>query len=448
MRRYDEAMQTPRIARIATALSAFLVASASSLAATDHFVGPGQAHAQIAGAIAVAQNGDRVFVMAGTYDNFLLEKAIEVRGAGATQTHIGNVDRGIGTRVSAIPAGAVATISDMGFVVSSVGVVNDYPLLAISDNPGTVVLQSVSVNQAAAPHFGAGLSVTDTARLIAQSSVLRGSTGSALGGAGESGVVARDSLLVLSDTFVRAGDFQAAAFAFGQPGAPAMRVVNCELELARVDARGGSGGVDSFTGASFPGGAAIELRNSHAVISGGPQNFLQGGEAPLLSTSSGGPALHLLAASSTTRAFDVVLVGGSNGLRGGTGPSLLVSADSITEHVAVRFPTLAVLGSPAPLGSNVVFEHSGESSSVVLRAYSAGIGQAFALPYVAGSLHLQPKSVLFLPVIALDGDGLRTSSAAVPALPALAGAHVWVQCVELAGIELRVSNPARLSFVR
>lgn len=408
-------------------------------------MGPGHPHAQITSAIEAAGPGDRIFVMPGTYDDFWLEKALEVRGVGPGLTRIAGFEPGSRTRVSGIAAGQVATLAEMSFETLAVGVTTAHPVLDVSGNAGTVVLQRVSVNAAASlAHIGPGLRVANTERLIVQSCVLRGSLGSEFGVVGESGLVAKDSALFISNSTVLATDFEFGAFIPGAPGAPAMRVEDCTLELLRVEARGGLGGADFFSGSPFNGGPALELVHSTAQIRGGSKNLLKGGPTLSSSFAFGGPGVALTTFSNVQLTSDAQVEGGVSG-SGELADPFQMNPGTLLTVLLTRWPTLAALGGPVALGTSVQLEHSGEPGSVVLRAVSPGLAPLFVLPPLGGPLHLNATGAFFLPATVLGADGQQTSSAAIPAL---AGSHVWSQSIELEPFGVLASNPARIAFGR
>lgn len=439
-------MKVTRCARVASLALTALLCSASSLSAADHFVGPGQPHAQITSAIAAASPGDRVFVMAGTYEPFVLDKALEVRGSGPDLTRIGSSSPGGRTVIFGIASGAIATVADMSFEELSSVFTTGGPLLDVDNNHGTVVLQRVSVHEAASiPHVGEGVRVRTTTRMIAQSCLLRGPLGPQSGGPGSPGLLAMRSSVQLIDTAVIGSDFTQFPFVTGAPGAPGMVVADGALDLVRVEVRGGSGGLDELIGETFDGGAGLVLTNAHAEIRGGPNNLLKGGPALLGGVAEGGPGIVLFSGSVAQLMADVHVEGGVNG-SGSLADPFQVTFGTTLANIPVLWPTLAVLGAPAPLGTNALFEHSGQAGSVVLRAIAPGLASEFFLAPIGGALSLGAAGAFFLPAVTLDAGGLRTSSAAVPALPALAGAHVWSQCIELAGSALLASNPARIAI--
>ena len=69
-----------------------------------------------------------------------------------------------------------------------------------------------------------------------------------------------------------------------------------------------------------------------------------------------------------------------------------------------------------------------------------------AIAGVDGIAHVDLSAWSPLPLVLLDGQGLGSLPLAVPAQPALAGAHLWFQSVEIAGPAARLSNVARFGI--
>jgi len=439
-------MKITRCVRVAPLAVALLLCSASSLSAADHFVGPGQPHAQLHSAIAAAAPGDRVFVMAGTYEPFVLDKALEVRGAGPASTRIGSSSPGGRTLIFGIASGASATVADMSFEELSSVFTTGGPLLEAANNAGTIVLQRISVHEAASiPHVGEGLRVRNTTRLIAQSCSLHGALGSQSGGPGFPGLLATRSSVQLIDTSVIGSDFTQFPFITGEPGSAGMVVIDGSLDLVRTQVRGGSGGLDDLIGETFDGGAGLVLMNARAEIRGGPSNLLKGGPALLGGVAEGGPGLALVSGSEAQLMADVQVEGGVSG-SGALADPFQIGFGTTLATVPIDWPTLAVLGAPTPLGANVQLEHSGGAGSLQLPAISPTLAPEFFIAPIGGALSLGAAGSFFLPAVALDASGHQASTVAVPVLPALAGAHVWSQCIELEGSALLASNPVRIAI--
>jgi hypothetical protein len=145
-------------------------------AAADLFVGPGQPYAETHEAIAAAAPGDRIFVAPGIYAAFELDKPVEIRGAGPTVTRVSDFLTLQGATVAGIPAGAVATLASLGLEHADPTGTTDQPLLEISGNPGTVVLQDVHVNVIS---FAQPLSARGSPRPTPAGSCCRAATSSA-----------------------------------------------------------------------------------------------------------------------------------------------------------------------------------------------------------------------------------------------------------------------------
>ena len=96
-----------RAGMLALTLTALLVVGAPAASAATLQVCPsGCAFTTIAGALAVAANGDAIEIAAGTYaGGFTIDKKVSLHGAGADQTTISG-----GRAVVTVAAGVSATI--------------------------------------------------------------------------------------------------------------------------------------------------------------------------------------------------------------------------------------------------------------------------------------------------------------------------------------------------
>jgi len=415
--------------------------------AADLYVGPGHPYAQIDQAIAAAAPGDRIFVEAGLFEVFHLDKPLDVRGAGPGATRVTGFVPGAFTRVTGIPADATATIVGMSFDHTDPTVLTQTPVLEVQGCAGSVVLHSVTVNtEPMAYHLGPGLRAESVARLVVQDCVLRGSRGSQFGGVGDPGLSAQSSSLVLNDSVVEATDFSFGRFVSGEPGAPGAVLERCDAELARATVRGGSGAVDAFTGQGFPGGAGVELIGSTLVASGGPANLVEGGPGAAFSSAPGGPALRLSAASTATFAADVELQGGLDGMQSAQAPPTSVEPGSTLTAAPWVAPALALALQEVAIATAFKLLHSGEPGSVVLPAFSIELGPPLDLPGIDGTIHVDALHLTALAPRTLDGSGYASTVGGVPPIPSLAGAHAWFQAAENDGGVLRMSNPARLEI--
>jgi hypothetical protein len=445
-------MPLPSRLRALPAVLALLATVAPTARAADLWVGPGHPYAQIQPAIDAAAPGDRIFVSAGTFANFTLTKALEIRGLGADKTFVRDFLPAGYTRVTGIPLGATATLAGMAFDFVEPAITTTHPLVDLADNQGTVVLQSLRINQQwLAYHIGPGLRVWYTGRVVAQDCAIRGSRGTQFGGVGDPAIVAHDSKLVLSDCVLRASDFQGGEFANGGPGAPALDATFSNLVLARIDARGGTGGADPQTLAAYPGGPAVALGSGTLHAAGGPQNLLKGGAAPLFSSVPGSAGVALSNGASGAFAVDVHIEGGADSTGGVLGPQVSLSSGATSHTYAFEQPTLAAGTEFAALGTNATLQHAGTPGALVVPLLSGGLGPMTGGIWgndVHGFVQIDLASMVLLPAKALDTGGLATTTLAVPPSLALAGSHAWFQCAELSVEGVWISNPARIAIVR
>lgn len=427
-----------------------LVALPFPALAGDLFVGPGQAFTQIQEAIDAASPGDRIFVAPGNYLSFELNKPLEVRGTGVAQTFVENFSFPSVTKVTGIPAGAVATVSSMVFTHSNVNIAFE-PMLEVSNNAGSVVLQHVHINTLsfAQPWNSPAVRATDTHRLFLQRCELRGFGGSPFGGIGHPALRATNTSLEISRSRLVAGPNSFGHTTLVEDSGPsALLVVGGDVRLARVRAEGGNGTYDALFLTPLPAGAGVELRDAELVLTGGPDNKLEGGKGSWDGSawSSGGAGIRLVGNSFAQYAPNAVLVGGLNGL--GTTQAAPVNVEAGASAVALgrNLLSLAVEPQTASLGANAVFEFHGEPAALAFGIVSTGLGPKFSLDGITGVVHLDTVLGSFLPAGSLDAAGQYLVGTTVPGLPSLAGAHVWLQAVQLAGDELSVSNAVRLAI--
>ena len=411
---------------------------ANVTAANDLFVAPGGTYPQVDAAIAAANPGDRIFVAPGQYEGFHVTKPLEIRGSGVGLTQIGDFDSPARTRVTGIPAGTVATLSDMSFDPAWFQTVEFGAQILVADNAGTVVLQNVRTNVSpTAWHIGDGVFASNTGRLIIQGCTLEGISTASFPTTAESGLVAVNTYLEVSDTVVLAGGQGAD---YGEAGPAGAFLDNCVAHFARVRSTGGFGTGDQFF--DGPGGAGIELVDSSLVIAGGPANLLKGAFGP----TNGGPGLEVDASSSATIAVDVVLEGGINGDGSGLAPGLSVEPGGTVTLLTRNLPALVPLQQQVAIGTQFTLEHTGEPNAFVLPAISGKLGPAFSVPGFNGFIHLDAVHAAAFPALLLDGTGTGTTSVNVPLDPAIAGAHVWFQAFEFASGQFHLSNPMRLEI--
>ncbi|TAJ16763.1 MAG: hypothetical protein EPO68_10600 [Planctomycetota bacterium] len=429
-----------------------LAALASPARAADLWVGPGHPHATIQSAIDAASSGDRIFVAAGSFPNFVLSKPVEIRGLGSNKTFVRDFSPAGYTRVTGIPLGTTATLAGMAFDYVEPSITTSHPLVDLADNQGTIVLQSLRINQQwLAYHIGPGLRAFYSGRVIAQDCAIRGSRGTQFGGVGDPAIVAQDTKLVLSDCELRASDFQGAKFASGAPGAPALSAAFCDLFLARLDARGGSGGVDTFTLLSFPGGPAIALSSGTLHAAGGPQNLLKGGPAPTLTPAPGAAGVALSNGASAAFAADVHIEGGTDSTGVALGPPVSLSSGATSLVDPFEQPTLAAGTEFAAIGANAALQHAGIPGALVVPLLSGGLGPLTWGVWgngVHGFAQIDLTAMALLPAKTLDASGLATTTIPVPPSLALAGAHAWFQCAEVSSEGVWISNPTRIAIVR
>ena len=426
-------------------------------AAAQLTVGPpgsGAQFAEIADAVAASVPGDTILVEPGSYAEFAVGHALTIVGAGSDQTIVAQGSSAPGIQVSGIAAGAEVRLAGLGFGTSAG---TQHPHVELTQIDGRIVVTDLEVRD----QILFGFSAPNAATVVVEDcdeAVFIGCTidGFHAGGSppslnGSDALRATRSSVWLVDSALK-GAFGGSQFNNGGTGGEGLLAEDSTVYLARSTVTGGAGGVfwafDPLLTYGFPGAAGALLANSVLVVSGGPENRIEGGPGPLVDDDNwypGGPAVSVGATSSFFAAADVDLVPGENGdgtpavvtvkvFTGGsftTGPNALPTI-ALDPPLAAPGDPIAVAVSGTPATAQVPFA----SFSLAAPTIPAG----FAEPVWLAAALAAP-----LPAITTDASGAGQLDTALPPAPALVGLAVFVQSFESGPGGIALSNPGALA---
>lgn len=444
---------------IRTPYAAVALASAllgAPAAAAELFVGPagsGQAFSDIQAAIDAASPGDTVYVLAGTYGRFELDKPLRLIGAGSTQVLVDESDASLcsegwmSARVSGIPAGTEALVAGMSFQAPPPpSLFSSCFTVRVAQNDGVVVMHDVVTTSPLA-----ALDVHDSEFVLISSSTLRAvyPPGTLLPGNWSQGTGLRvtDSNVWVGDSVLEGlGATPAQEQVFGHPG---LKVINANVFIAGTDVVGGDGGLAPFgtcSGQSGYAGApgALVAGSSYLRIAGGPTDTIRAGAGGQLGACSGegASAIHVSGPGLVYRPANVTLE--PSFTAGVQLPATEISAAGSEVLSSQVLPSLAV----AVPGSFLEVKLGGVANWNATLFAALAPSAPLAFPGVDGSGALDPTSLLFQLPTTLDTQGERTVTIPLPNLVALQGVSVYFQWLQKEpGTDQRaLSNPTTVVF--
>ncbi|MCA8951022.1 MAG: hypothetical protein KDE27_16070 [Planctomycetes bacterium] len=388
-----------------------LFTTATVVAQTVHTVGPG-GFAQIADAIAAAAPDDVIEVQAGYYTPFVLDKALTIRAAPGARVSV--LPSGADSVRIMPPAGTVAALARIEFLnpwrfFLGYGVRVERGTAWFEDcvfeSPYTYQAAALTVDHSAAvlrgcviAGFGVGVSTAGTenpgllaevATVLATDCIFAGSntTFDSYGGGGP-GIAATTSDVHLVRCEVYGGD---QLHVWGNPAAAGIRSTNSNLWLADCDVEGGAsyqtGGVGVVQGWPVP------VRTARTTIAGGP------------------------------------------GLNGGT-------TGAAVQGAVLAAPLLGLDADPTPLvrGGTFALAFRTEPNWPVAVVLAPDVGPT-TLPELAEPAGVPPATTSLLALLVADSSGAAPFQTAIPAGPALLGAHLFVTGVAGASLPLQTAPP-------
>lgn len=363
----------------------------------------------IPSAIAAASPGDVLLLVGGTtYEPFLLDRGLSIRGNGATIG--GGPSSPSGAVVVDIPAGQVAHLDDIRFTYGYSPFGSLGCPVSVRGNVRIERCSFLSRNSATA------LTATAADLWIAASSITSGGTTS-------SGLAfsATDSRVTLRDCTVtgsNAGCHPSAGCSWSFAAQPAVVLGNGSLHAERTTLLGGN-----HTTTGFAGDGAAALQNAGGSLWLG-DCMLVGGSSV---AGAGATALvHNAAGAAALR--QTQLVGGLPGGSGALGP-----IDPNAPLVRLELQPVWTRGATSTLTGR------GDANAPF------GLWIAPDLAPATIPLVVEPVWALTganLTVAVLDAAGATTWSFAVPNLPALLHLPVWCQAVAGTSLPLRASSLA------
>jgi hypothetical protein len=435
-----------------TILSVF----ASPAFAADHIVGlpgSGAPFTSIQAAIDGAQNGDRVLVGAGIYEQtVLLQKPIELIGG------IGGPSVIKGTNpapqpsptplvVRDLPAGARARVSNFSI----------HPLphslysppasaLGVYDCAGRVELTQLQLVVSTANGYALGssiafLDIRDCAQVYAAhvDTPPQAPFAVKLLGQGHHGAYVENSSVAFHHCHLQ-GELRT----WGGAG---LRAANSSIEVSQCVLSGGQ--AYGFATTAGEGGPGVELASSSLRVSGGSDSVLRGADAidqAILFTYALGLAASALegdAASLVVYGAEVVPDGGAGTQVYPPAPAIAAGIGSVTA-LPRRLPMLAFEPALGPLGAPLVLRLEGEPNAIHVRYLSLATGPAIQLPGIGGTILLDAAAFAILGATVLDASGVALLNSAVPSDPAFAGIQVLAQALQVLPGALDLSLPGQL----
>jgi len=381
--------------RVLLAVSPFLLAPAAVAGVLT--VGPGAAHAQIADAIAVANDGDVILVRTGTYASF----AIDAKSLSVVADAGANVTTNESVYVRNLSSSQTAVVS--GIRIEHL--FNATPL-TLENNAGHVRAQSVTAIGSQYVFGGARPALVMNncadASFVACDFVGGGPEygGLGYGHTGAPAILASSSVVTLHDCTARGGD---GLFGYsnppnsitsGQPGEPALEFTGGQL-FAR--------------GSNFQGGAGGRGQSTSACPTTGYEYATGGGD--------GGPGIRATGTAATL--VDVTTLGGTGGIGGTTGcgtqaytgvTGLPVDPPSIVP-IAAPWMSMAV-PAPAREGQQLSFTFNGPPGQRVILATSAGASRTPLFQ----SVLLLSAPLRRVPMAIIPSGGILTVQLPVPTL--------------------------------
>lgn len=444
------------IRRIAAALAAPALLCAPVFAQlTVGPAGSGATFDQVSDALAAAAPGALIYVAAGVYEPFIVDRAVSIIGAGPDQSLVAwppsSAESGI--VVSGVPIGETVRISGLGLDPDTNASVN-VPRIRISQCDGRVELVDVHADALTsnAPNYWGHVAVKiEHCDAVFLEGVEAGGShgaygGTLVGGGGDAGFIEASRVWLNGCLFVggHGGD---------SGGGGALNIAQGSfVQLSRTEAIGGNGGAhfgfvwwDIY---SYEGEQAIKTTASQLVI---VDSRIIGGDGSQTSEqdwSGGGPAIRTGNDTELTYSSNTEVRSGVNGLgdyqAGFDIQSFGFSGVTVVAETESR-PTLRMSPPLVAPGDLVAIEASGRAGAVHA-AYASLSGTApFEIPGTGMFVHIDPSAAFPVAALALDGAGGASLNLIVPPIAALAGLELVLQSIDADLSAIRISNPTLLT---
>lgn len=453
-------------------ISVMLAAMAGAGSATDHVVGPagsGAPFTSIQAAVDAAQPGDRILVLAGTYNGaVVVDKAIELIGSGSSAT----TSQALATFPGLIPvsmtigniaAGARVRVANIRFTFVGAMSAPNPAMMIVHDCPGRVeigdvVLEAASLPAQFAPALGGTLWVRDCAQVVASDLRVTGNpttfpfptSGDAIARRGMSGVLVERSSLWMADCAAEGNATRFMTTGFGGSGGDGLTSIDSYVHVASSVLRGAqSGGMQN--GIAGAGGAGIHATGSSLVVHGAAGNQVRGADAfaVVAGSSTGlgaaGSAIALDAASSLVHAVDVVFAPGAASGSLPAAPPIFAVPGAAVIAAPVKLPSVSM---PAfvPLGGGLLVEIAGEPGIDHIRAVALSTAASQSYAGIFGLVLVDLPTLVTIHVETLSAAGTGSIQLTVPLDPWLAGIVIVEQAAQVHPGVIVLSPPVLCSL--
>jgi hypothetical protein len=453
-------------------LSAIAIVAAT-LGATDWTVGPSGSGAQfstIQAAVTAAQPGDRVFVMAGSYNgHVLIDKAIEVIGAGSAVTTTSALPLQLpgiyplSLSITGIAAGSHVRVSGIRFTFIGTMFPGNAALAAVTNCAGRVELCDVRLPGSILPKLPAGaeggiLWISNCAQVVATGlqalgayltpapSIFFPHPMSSFALKGHDGLHVENSSVWLADSLIFGNSTNTGN------GGHGIRAIDSFVHLGRSQVRGAQSGGGHLSGLQGFGGAGIHAVASHFIVHGGNPNIVSGAngfEHSIPTWSAYGvpsSAVVLDATSTLIYAADAVLAAGTGTASLPAAPLLVAAPGSTVTPHPHRLPTVSITPVNAGIGTSVTMRLTGEPNLELIRAISIQTAPPIFIGGVLGAVVVDLQAVLFYPVDLIGPSGESTTSVTLPFDPGLAGLEFIEQGAQVLPTGIALSPPIVLTI--
>jgi len=462
--------------KLALLLATFTaVSSANTLYAETLIVGPGGGFTEIQRAIDVAMPGDVLLVRPGIYEGFILDKPLQILGAGQDEVIVSNT-RSFSTctgfcapqivtvTIENIPANSEVLLSGMtirGFGATAVLFFGfaDYSA-GVRNSQGRVLLHDLKIDANVDSFSLRGMLVVENSDFVElQDSFVTGfESPTNFYQPLTDAVRVTDSTIWIINSRLHGGADSSPGSNFS-PGGIALQLSNSEAYLANSELIGGTGGTVEFppVGGSCGGGSpnrpGIGLIASGSVIKlvGGPEALISSPNSSFSSVGFCGfnakSGVELNSGSILLLRDDTVINGGGtfkDGVLLAQEPPVDVSAGSVSYVTSNDYPILELRSRAVAPGGSQVFVASGEALATG-RLY-AGLERAepFGIAGIDGASALDPSTTFFLRGFRLDAVGAKSFTLSIPNDPSLESLPVHFQWIQANGQKAWFSNPSTM----
>lgn len=410
------------------------------LALADITVGPEGSGAQtdsLNDAIFNADEGETIFVFAGTYPAIrVVGKSVRIVGEGpdlVTFTFDDPDIFGPGNRVEGLAPGQSAFFSGVTFDQKALGSLNA-PLTLVG-NRGRLffhdcVIQSTGTASAAAATIFSCEDVSfDRCTFTGFQPEPKLDPITVTGG---DGILVESSNLRLNNCSIEAGDALQPGLFFSTGGI-GIEAADTTLVLHNTSISGGDAQESNVSGSGT--GAGIFAETSDVTISGGSGTQIVGGDGntgnPLLAVP-GAPGVQFVFGGSTLTLSEAVTVQGGTGSDGLVAIGLDLFGAAATVELFAR-PGIAPSVATASPGDSFSMNYDGEPGATQVLALAFDTVLPYGFAEVSGDAILDPLGVDLVGLVGLDANGAASQTFVLPPEPALTGTCGFFQSLQSGG---------------